>query len=56
MVTTTGLDARTPRLSLAEKLWSLNWGLLLLLTTIASFGFAILRCRPCRFAFQLAHL
>jgi len=42
MVTTTGLDARTPRLSLAEKLWSLNWGLLLLLTTIASFGFAML--------------
>src|SRR5882672_8815262 len=42
MVTTTGLDARTPRLSLAEKLWSLNWGLLLLLATIASFGFAML--------------
>jgi rod shape determining protein RodA len=42
MVSMTGFDARTPRLSFAEKLWSLNWGLLLLLTTIASFGFAML--------------
>ena len=36
MVTITGLDARTPRLSLAEKLWSLNWGLLLLLMLVQS--------------------
>ena len=42
LATMTGLDARTPRLSFAEKLWSLNWGLLLLLTAIASFGFAML--------------
>src|SRR5438874_10487753 len=31
-----------PRLSLADKLWSVNWGLVLLLCLIASFGFAML--------------
>jgi rod shape determining protein RodA len=36
------LDVERPRLSLAEKLWSLNWGLILLLTVISSFGFAML--------------
>jgi rod shape determining protein RodA len=42
MVSITRLDTSAPRLSFAEKLWSLNWGLLLLLTMIASFGFAML--------------
>jgi rod shape determining protein RodA len=42
MATITGFDRRTPRLSFAEKLWSLNWGLLLLLVTIAGLGFAML--------------
>jgi rod shape determining protein RodA len=42
MVSITRLDTSAPRLSFAEKLWSLNWGLLLLLTLIASFGFAML--------------
>jgi len=35
-------DASTPRLSIAEKLWSLNWGLVALLTIIACYGFAML--------------
>jgi rod shape determining protein RodA len=42
MVSVTRLDTSAPRLSIAEKLWSLNWGLVLLLTAIASFGFAML--------------
>jgi rod shape determining protein RodA len=42
MVSVTRLDTSAPRLSFAEKLWSLNWGLVLLLTLIASFGFAML--------------
>jgi len=42
MVSITRLDTSAPRLSIAEKLWSLNWGLVLLLTAIASFGFAML--------------
>jgi rod shape determining protein RodA len=42
MVSITRLDTSAPRLSFTEKLWSLNWGLLLLLTLIASFGFAML--------------
>jgi len=42
MVSVTRLDTSAPRLSIAEKLWSLNWGLVLLLTVIASFGFAML--------------
>jgi len=42
MATMTGLGAAAPRLSLAQKLWSLNWGLLLLLSLIAGFGFAML--------------
>jgi rod shape determining protein RodA len=35
-------DASSPRLSIAEKLWSINWGLVILLTAISSFGFAML--------------
>src|SRR5258708_13769199 len=42
MVTITGLGAASPRLSLAQKLWSLNWGLVMLLSLIAGFGFAML--------------
>jgi rod shape determining protein RodA len=42
MVSVTRLDTSAPRLSFAEKLWSLNWGLVLLLTLIASFGFSML--------------
>src|SRR5882724_8833188 len=42
MAALTALDATAPRLSLAEKLWSVNWGLVLLLCCIASFGFAML--------------
>src|SRR5258707_5061650 len=42
MVSITRLDTSAPRLSFTQKLWSLNWGLLLLLTLIASFGFAML--------------
>jgi rod shape determining protein RodA len=42
MASVTRLDTSAPRLSIAEKLWSLNWGLVLLLTAIASFGFAML--------------
>jgi len=33
---------RAPRLSLAEKIWSINWGLVLLVTALASVGFATL--------------
>jgi len=36
------LDTSASRLSLAEKLWSMNWGLVVLLCCIASFGFAML--------------
>src|SRR5271170_5119352 len=32
----------SPRLSLAEKVWNINWGLVLLLTVLASVGFAML--------------
>src|SRR5258708_19836515 len=42
MATMNSLDAATPRLSLAEKLWNINWGLVFLLCCIASFGFAML--------------
>ncbi|HEX9173134.1 MAG TPA: rod shape-determining protein RodA [Telluria sp.] len=33
---------RTPEMSLAEKLWQVNWGLLLLLALIGMVGFAVL--------------
>jgi rod shape determining protein RodA len=36
------LDFGRPQLTLAEKLWSINWGLVLLLAVIASVGFAML--------------
>jgi rod shape determining protein RodA len=36
------LDSSAPRLSLAEKLWNINWGLVALLCLIACFGFAML--------------
>jgi rod shape determining protein RodA len=36
------LDIGAPRLSLAAKLWSINWGLVLLLCAIACFGLAML--------------
>ncbi|MDB5405492.1 MAG: rod shape-determining protein RodA [Rhodospirillales bacterium] len=36
------IDSGSPRLSFAEKLWGINWGLILLLTVIACFGFAML--------------
>jgi rod shape determining protein RodA len=36
------IDTGRPQQSLAEKLWSLNWGLVLLLTIIAGIGFATL--------------
>src|SRR5258707_825787 len=36
------LDIGAPRLSFAEKLWSVNWGLVLLLTLISCFGFLML--------------
>src|SRR5882724_3711527 len=42
MASLTALDSSPPRLSIAEKLWSINWGLVLLLCMIASFGFAML--------------
>jgi rod shape determining protein RodA len=42
MAAMTGLDTSAPRLSFAQKLWSLNWGLVLLLTVIAGVGFAML--------------
>ncbi len=32
----------SPRLSLAEKVWNINWGLVLLLSLLASVGFAML--------------
>ncbi len=35
-------EASPTRLSIAEKLWSINWGLVTLLTVIATFGFAML--------------
>jgi rod shape determining protein RodA len=38
----TGFDGGAPRLSVAEKLWSVNWGLLVIVTCIACFGFAML--------------
>src|ERR1700675_998592 len=42
MATLTALAAASPRLSLAEKLWNINWGLVALLCLIACFGFAML--------------
>lgn len=36
------LDTSPPRLSLAQKLWNVNWGLVALLCIIACFGFAML--------------
>ena len=42
MDTTTGFDGSAPRLSVAEKLWSVNWGLVAIVTCIACFGFAML--------------
>jgi len=33
---------RAPEMSLGEKLWQVNWGLILLLTMIAGIGFAVL--------------
>ncbi|MEO8559148.1 MAG: rod shape-determining protein RodA [Rhodospirillales bacterium] len=33
---------RAPEMSLGEKLWQVNWGLVLLLTMIAGIGFAVL--------------
>jgi len=33
---------RTPRLGLAEKVWSINWGLVLLVSALAGVGFATL--------------
>jgi rod shape determining protein RodA len=35
-------EASPTRLSIPEKLWSINWGLVALLTAIATFGFAML--------------
>jgi len=37
-----GSEFGRPRASFAEKLWSVNWGLVLLLTVIACVGFAML--------------
>jgi rod shape determining protein RodA len=37
-----GSEFGRPRASFAEKLWSINWGLVLLLTVIACVGFAML--------------
>src|SRR5277367_6512326 len=36
------LDTSAPRLTLAQKIWSINWGLVTLLGVIACFGFAML--------------
>jgi rod shape determining protein RodA len=36
------LDTSSPRLTLTQKIWSINWGLVTLLCIIASFGFAML--------------
>jgi rod shape determining protein RodA len=36
------LDFARPELTIGDKVWSLNWGLILLLLAIASFGFAAL--------------
>lgn len=36
------LSARNPELTLRQKVWQLNWGLVLLLTLIAGVGFAML--------------
>ena len=36
------LDTSAPRLTLAQKIWSINWGLVTLLSVIACFGFAML--------------
>jgi len=36
------LDTSAPRLSLTQKIWSINWGLVTLLGIIACFGFAML--------------
>ncbi|MGE0659385.1 MAG: rod shape-determining protein RodA, partial [Reyranellaceae bacterium] len=33
---------RSPEMSLGEKLWQVNWGLLLLLGLIGAIGFAVL--------------
>jgi rod shape determining protein RodA len=41
-MSSTTLDFARPEISLADKIWSINWGLVLLLCAIASFGFAML--------------
>ena len=42
MASSHALRIERPRLGFVEKLWSINWGLLLLLTVISSIGFATL--------------
>jgi rod shape determining protein RodA len=42
MATDIFLSKRNPEMSLRQKLWQLNWGMVLLLCLIASFGFAML--------------
>ena len=42
MAFTGTLESATTKLGFAEKIWSINWGLILLLTAISCFGFAML--------------
>ena len=42
MAFSNSFDIGRPQPSLAEKLWSINWGLVLLLTILAGIGFATL--------------
>ena len=36
------ITSRSAQLSLVQKFWQINWGLLILLTAVASIGFAML--------------
>src|SRR3546814_15010889 len=36
------LSARNPEMSLRQKIWQLNWGMMLLLSLVAGVGFAML--------------
>ena len=42
MAFTGTLESAAPKLSFAEKVWNINWGLILLLTAVSCFGFAML--------------
>src|SRR3546814_1529091 len=42
MAVDSSLSARNPEMSLRQKIWQLNWGMMLLLSLVAGVGFAML--------------